>query len=246
MKDIDKAVKWALEIASNNSHGYDQNKRNGPDYDCSSLVATALKEGGFNVNPESWTGNLYEQLIREGFAQCSYPWKKGDIHLTPGKHVAMSTADWSIVEATHNENGGIVGGKTGDQTGEEIRVVPYYERTGGWTYHLRYSEPIEHTVQKKVLSDLIQEVKDGRWGNGKERRDRLTAAGYDYDEVQKAVNESYKKVGETIKSNTTIAYEVRDGLWGNGKERRDRLTAAGYDYYEVQKIVNKLMKNGRS
>ncbi len=29
---------------------------------------------------------------------------------------------------------------------------------------------------------------DGKWGNGAERRERLTAAGYDYGKVQDAVN----------------------------------------------------------
>ena len=38
---IDKAVTWAVGIANDNSHGYDQADRWGPDYDCSSLVIQA-------------------------------------------------------------------------------------------------------------------------------------------------------------------------------------------------------------
>ncbi len=36
---------------------------------------------------------------------------------------------------------------------------------------------------------VAQEVLDGKWGNGDDRKARLKAAGYDYDAVQKRVNE---------------------------------------------------------
>ncbi len=40
----------------------------------------------------------------------------------------------------------------------------------------------------KGASELAAEVIAGKWGNGAERRERLTAAGYDYDKVQGEVN----------------------------------------------------------
>ncbi len=40
---------------------------------------------------------------------------------------------------------------------------------------------------------LAKEVIQGKWGNGQERYDKLTAAGYNYDEVQGKVNELLKK-----------------------------------------------------
>ena len=40
----------------------------------------------------------------------------------------------------------------------------------------------------KSIEDLAREVIRGEWGNGAERRERLTAAGYDYDAVQTRVN----------------------------------------------------------
>ena len=42
---------------------------------------------------------------------------------------------------------------------------------------------------KKSIDEIAQEVIDGRWGNGKERKDRLTKAGYNYTSVQRRVNE---------------------------------------------------------
>lgn len=44
---------------------------------------------------------------------------------------------------------------------------------------------------KKSLDDLALEVYRGEWGNGQERKDRLTEAGYDYDAVQDRVNTLY-------------------------------------------------------
>ena len=38
------------------------------------------------------------------------------------------------------------------------------------------------------IEDIAREVIAGKWGNGAERKQRLTAAGYDYTEVQKMVN----------------------------------------------------------
>ena len=41
----------------------------------------------------------------------------------------------------------------------------------------------------KTIDQVAQEVLQGKWGNGADRKNRLTAAGYDYSAVQKRVNE---------------------------------------------------------
>lgn len=42
---------------------------------------------------------------------------------------------------------------------------------------------------KKTIKRIAQEVIWGQWGNGAERKKKLTDAGYDYDEVQSMVNQ---------------------------------------------------------
>lgn len=42
---------------------------------------------------------------------------------------------------------------------------------------------------KKSVEELAREVIRGLWGSGAERKEKLTAAGYDYNEVQKKVNQ---------------------------------------------------------
>lgn len=94
------------------------------------------------------------------------------------------------------------------------------------------------TPAHKTNREVAEEVINGEWGNGEERKERLSAAGYDYDKIQKAVNELMNKK----KTTAEIAQEVIDGKWGNGQERKDRLKAAGYNPNTIQKMVNKLLK----
>lgn len=95
---------------------------------------------------------------------------------------------------------------------------------------------------KKNVSEIAQEVIKGLWGNGAERKKKLTAAGYNYNEVQAEVEKHLNKsTASSKKTNEQIAREVIAGKWGNGTERQNKLRAAGYDPKEIQKLVNKLV-----
>ncbi len=95
---------------------------------------------------------------------------------------------------------------------------------------------------KKTVAEIAREVISGKWGNGEERKQRLTAAGYSYQEVQNEVNKTASKpAASTKKTNEQIAREVIAGKWGNGAERKKKLQDAGYNYSEIQSIVNKLV-----
>ena len=45
---------------------------------------------------------------------------------------------------------------------------------------------------KKSIDEIAREVIQGKWGNGTDRKNKLTNAGYDYNAVQKHVNELMK------------------------------------------------------
>lgn len=47
-------------------------------------------------------------------------------------------------------------------------------------------------LAKKSIDEIAREVIQGKWGNGTDRKNRLTNAGYDYNAVQKRVNELMK------------------------------------------------------
>lgn len=65
---------------------------------------------------------------------------------------------------------------------------------------------------KKTVEELAQEVLDGKWGNGDDRKKRLNNAGYDYDAVQNAVNnklEAKNEVWHIIKAGETL-YDIAE------------------------------------
>lgn len=92
------------------------------------------------------------------------------------------------------------------------------------------------------IDAIANEVIAGKWGNGEDRKNNLTNAGYNYAEVQNRVNAILNGSGNVgKKSNEEIAREVIRGDWGNGDDRKKRLTANGYDYYAIQSVVNNLL-----
>ena len=106
------------------------------------------------------------------------------------------------------------------------------------------------TVQKssgKSLDEVAQEVLQGLWGNGQERFDNLTNAGYNAQSVQDKVNSILN--GEAPSSSASsdldsVAQEVLQGLWGNGQDRFNNLENAGYDAQAVQDRVNSILSGG--
>ena len=48
------------------------------------------------------------------------------------------------------------------------------------------------TPKKKTTTQIAKEVIEGKWGNGEERKKRLTKAGYNYNTIQKKVNKLMK------------------------------------------------------
>lgn len=148
MPSIPQAVQWAIQIANDETHGYDQANRYGPDYDCSSFVCTALAIGGFNISPTNTTSTMLQTLRSLGFVNCEAPFRAGDIHLAVGHHTAMQINTSQLVQASENEYGTATGGQTGDQTGQEIWVTRYYDFP--WDYHLRYNGGFEHDFIYKI------------------------------------------------------------------------------------------------
>ena len=57
-----------------------------------------------------------------------------------------------------------------------------FDKTGALIYTPK-------TGTKKTVAEIAKEVIQGKWGNGDERKKRLTAAGYDYAVIQSKVNE---------------------------------------------------------
>jgi hypothetical protein len=152
---VQKAIDFAVAIAKDDSHGYDQGKRDGkPDYDCSSLMIASWQNAGVKVKEAgaTYTGNMKAAFLKCGFTEVVSKVNiktgagliPGDVLLHEGKHTAMCIGNKQIVHAAINEKGKITGGKSGDQTGKEIWVRSYYNHP--WKSVLRFTE--EMTVKE--------------------------------------------------------------------------------------------------
>ena len=133
--------------------------------------------------------------------------------------------------------------------------IAYIDRSGWDKLCGKTAAPVEPvkpetTAETPTIDELAQQVLDRKWGNGTERKKRLEAAGYDYDAVQKRVNELVDKMSTDTEPTTpptsdaltaaeieALAIAVRRGDYGNGAVRRAKL---GSKYEAVQKRVNEI------
>lgn len=147
MSKTEKAIAQMEAWAAGPAHGYDQSRRWGPDYDCSSAVISAWELAGVPVKTggATYTGNMRGVFLRCGFQDVTSSvnletgegLSRGDVLLNHQHHTAMYCGGSMEVEASINENGGVTGGLSGDQTGREFLVRPY--RNYPWDCVLRYT-----------------------------------------------------------------------------------------------------------
>ena len=83
-----------------------------------------------------------------------------------------------------------------DGYGSNLDCNVFYGDAATWDAYVGKSTGTAKPQPKpaaKTTSQLAEEVIAGQWGNGSDRKKRLTAAGYDYDAVQKVVNQKMAK-----------------------------------------------------
>ena len=152
MSIIEKAIAQMEAWAQDDSHGYDQANRWGPDYDCSSAVIQAWQNAGVPVKTggATYTGNMYSVFKACGFEDATASvdlttgagLQRGDVLLNYVHHTAMYCGNGQIVQASINEYGTTTGGQTGDQTGREFYIRSYYNYP--WDVVLRYNGSSEN------------------------------------------------------------------------------------------------------
>lgn len=184
--------------------------------DASSNATPAKKNYLEKGDSGSEVTTMQKMLIKVGYS-CGSAGADGD----------FGSGTDEALRKFQKDNGLVVDGQYG--TNSKAKLTALYNKKVGTT-----------TSTKKDVTTVAKEVIAGKWGSGDERKKKLTAAGYNYDTVQKKVNELLK--ASTKKSVAEVAKEVVSGKWGNGADRKKKLEAAGYNYSEVQKEVNKLLK----
>ena len=181
---------------------------------CSKLIELA-KEMKIWEEKDNYKPNVGDAVL--------YDWDDGNNYATTDnkgvpEHVGM------VVEVNGNKFVVVEGNKN--------KAVGKRNMTINGKYIRGFITPKYH----KIVT-VVNEVIDGKWGNGEERRNKLKADGWDATYIQSLVNKQ-------IIACNNVAHEVIEGLWGNGEERKNRLKAAGYPYKFVQSLVNAYLQSG--
>ena len=147
----EKALKWATDTANNDTHGYSQLIRWGPDYDCSSFIISAYEQAGLKLKEAgaSYTGNMRDAFEKCGFG--AYPrqpvskLEPGDVLLNERHHAVMYIGDGKVVAARSSDGYP----QSGDQSSREICIQNYYDYP--WDCVLRYTDECTgHSAQGRV------------------------------------------------------------------------------------------------
>lgn len=162
----EKALQWAMKTAADQSHGYSQQNRWGPDYDCSSFAISAYRTGAgipIDLNQVCYTGNM-QNLTKYGFKDVTSSvnlnsgtgLQKGDIlyyHISgTNGHTAIYAGNGQIVHARGQSYGSP---RTGDQ-GTEIAVTQYSRSK--WQHVLRYNGKATVTTQPASQTSAPQKT----------------------------------------------------------------------------------------
>lgn len=97
---------------------------------------------------------------------------------------------------------------------------------------------VEYKDEQKSIDELAYEVIDNKWGTGEDRKRRLTEAGYDYQAIQKRVNEILKPKPKFVKGkyvvNTPKGLNVRAGAGTNYKVKKIYKNGTRFDTLEIK------------
>lgn len=184
-----------------------------------------------------WMDKKYSQVLAE--AQKAYDSFKGGKApaATPAK-ASSSSPKKSVTQICAEVWAGMWG--TGDDRLNRLRAAGYDadQIQSMVSRGVGKVAAAKTTSSRKPLTTIAQEVIDGEWGAGADRRKKLYAAGYNATSVQNEVNRRLAGP-KSRKSVSKLAAEVIAGEWGTGADRQRRLTKAGYSYKVVQNEVNR-------
>lgn len=125
--------------------------------------------------------------------------KGGINHTGICEKVNIEKKTFTVIEGNYSN---AVKRRTMKFNGKYLRGLarPKYDTAGNTA---EPAEPVNKPVNKTVET-VAKEVIAGKWGNGSDRKKRLEAAGYNYSEVQAAVNRILYGKKETKKEYYTV------------------------------------------
>lgn len=167
---------WVAQYPDYNETGYQEHPWNEGAYNC--LIRQYTSVGKLS----GYAGNL--DLNKAYISAASWNKLVGKSKTKPTSTTAKKSVNTLAKE--------VLAGKWGNGTDRKNRLVK-----AGYDYS-KVQAAVNKLVkasqmsEDKIINAVAHEVITGRWGNGQERINRLKAAGYDPDKIQKRVNELMK------------------------------------------------------
>lgn len=148
-----------------------------------------------------------------------------------------------VMEGNYND---AVKRRTMSVNGRYIRgfITPHYDTDTSAQGNINASsgitiESITKVEEKKSVEYIAREVIAGKWGVNEERKKKLTAAGYDYNAVQKAVN-NILNVKPVIENATAVIEEAVEKFEASDYAERFEQSVSG-EYAPTEEVY---MRNG--
>lgn len=151
------------------------------------IVENGVKKDLGNLNEYYCTGNRGTAAVTKIANSAKYEFKIGDIvNFTGTTHYVSSDG----TRGTACKPGEAKITRIANGAAHLYHLVNI--NGGGSTVYGWVNAEDVQSVTKKTIDEIAIEVKRGDWGNGDERKKQLTEAGYDYNSVQKRVEELMK------------------------------------------------------
>ena len=179
LQPAEVAARFAEQVAGDDwHHGYSQPGRwgNGEiltidlgdntimtihdgDFDCTSLSIGSYMYQDINTGEATYSLDMYKLLDTGNFIRVPVSERKrGDILVTTARrHAAIYLGNDMIAEA-HASEYGTIDGQTGDQTGDEIRIISYWN-----DYYDDWSSCYRCTVTRDVTGWIFNEEVQKWW-----------------------------------------------------------------------------------
>lgn len=193
LKKVGKNFKYGVWFDMEDADGYKKNHgmpSNSTLVDICYTFCEAVESAGYYAGiyaSLSWLNNQLNNSKLDRFDKWVAQWNNTG---------CTYKKTYSIWQNTNNVS---IGGKRFDGN-KLIRDFATSSQSGG-------------TTPKKSNEELANEVIAGKWGNGQDRKNRLTNAGYDYQAVQNIVNQKLGATGTSYyKKYTGSSVSIVDAL----------------------------------
>lgn len=169
-------------------------------------------------------------------AQFKKDVEKGVATVTPTPSHSTSKPTLKSLDVIAQE---VLAGKwgNGDERKQKLQSAGYnFEQVQTKVNASAVNKPATTSAPTKGLTEIAREVTAGQWGNGDDRKKRLEARGYNFNQVQAEVNRlAGVKAQPAAKSIDTLVKETLAGKHGNGEARKKSL---GSNYNAVMNKIN--------